>query len=679
MFKAILPSRRLWSGEESITPYPERNQPEPSKIDRFIAETWAALIFRLRRKGGRGLTRMADAVDALAAQFAGLDDAALRATAATLRGELTRHGFRPDIVARTFALVRETSARLLGLRHHRCQIMGGWAMLNGGLAEMETGEGKTITALLPAVTAALASHRVHIITVNEYLAERDGEQTRPIYEALGLTVGMVRREQQNTDRKAAYDRDVTFCTNSDLVFDYLRDRMALGRYRARPRLLVNELLLGQRGAAGSSLLLRGLHFVIIDEADSVLIDEARTPLILSAGDDEPDAPLYYRALAFARQLQRNVDFKIDETRHSVHLTLQGRKQLSHLVAREPGSAENFLWQSRRARDELLEQALTALHLFRLDKHYIVAEGKVQIVDEYTGRVMPDRSWERGLHQMIEAKEGCDISGQRMTQARITYQRFFRRYLKLSGMSGTIGEAAGELWAVYGLKVIRIPTHRPLRRRNLGTRLFANNADKWRTVVEQALHMRSIGRPVLIGTRSVAASEQVSRALAEAGRIEHEVLNARQDKQEADIVAAAGQPGRITVATNMAGRGTDIKLTADVIEAGGLHVIITEFHESARIDRQLFGRCARQGNPGTVEAIVSLEDELFRRFAGSRLWTIARTLVQATRSEFVSRLVGGLLRLIAQRNAERIHAKTRRETVEQDKRLDQSLAFAGKSE
>jgi preprotein translocase subunit SecA len=378
-------------------------------------------------------------------------------------------------------------------------------------------------------------------------------------------------------------------------------------------------------------------------------------------------------------LQRNVDFKIDETRHSVHLTLQGREQLSHLVAREPGSAENFLWQSRRARDELLEQALTALHLFRLDKHYIVAEGKVQIVDEYTGRVMPDRSWERGLHQMIEAKEGCDISGQRMTQARITYQRFFRRYLKLSGMSGTIGEAAGELWAVYGLKVIRIPTHRPLRRRNLGTRLFANNADKWRTVVERALHMRSIGRPVLIGTRSVAASEQVSRALAEAGRIEHEVLNARQDKQEADIVAAAGQPGRITVATNMAGRGTDIKLTADVIEAGGLHVIITEFHESARIDRQLFGRCARQGNPGTVEAIVSLEDELFRRFVGSRLWTIARTLVQATRSEFVSRLVGGLLRLIAQRNAERIHAKTRRETVEQDKRLDQSLAFAGKSE
>ncbi|SHL40202.1 protein translocase subunit secA [Bradyrhizobium lablabi] len=679
MFEAMRPSRRLWSGEESITPYPERNQPEPSKIDRFIAETSAALIFRFRRKGGSGLARMADAVDALAAQFAGLDDAALRATAATLRAELTRHGFRPDIVARTFALVRETSARLLGLRHHRSQIMGGWAMLNGGLAEMETGEGKTITALLPAVTAALASHSVHIITVNEYLAERDSEQTRPIYEALGLTVGVVRREQPNADRKAAYDCDVTFCTNSDLVFDYLRDRMALGRYRARPRLLVNELLLGQRRAAGSSLLLRGLHFVIIDEADSVLIDEARTPLILSAGDDEPDAPLYYRALALARLLQRNVDFKIDETRHSVHLTLQGRKQLSHLVAREGGSAENFLWQSRRACDELLEQALTALHLFRLDKHYIVAEGKVQIVDEYTGRVMPDRSWERGLHQMIEAKEGCEISGQRMTQARITYQRFFRRYLKLSGMSGTIGEAAGELWAVYGLKVIRIPTHRPLRRRNLGTRLFANNADKWRTVVERARHMRSIGRPVLVGTRSVAASEQVSRALAEAGRIEHEVLNARQDKQEADIVAAAGQPGRITVATNMAGRGTDIKLTADVVEAGGLHVIITEFHESARIDRQLFGRCARQGNPGTFEAIVSLEDELFHRFVGSQLWAIARTLVQATRSEFVSRLVGGLLRLIAQRNAERTHAKTRRETVEQDKRLDQSLAFAGKSE
>jgi preprotein translocase subunit SecA len=381
-------------------------------------------------------------------------------------------------------------------------------------------------------------------------------------------------------------------------------------------------------------------------------------------------------------LAADVDYKIDKSRHSVALTAQGRERLGELVAQKTWSEADFLWQSRRARNELIEQALTALHLFHLDKHYIVVDGKIQIVDEYTGRVMPDRTWERGLHQMIEAKEGRDISGQRKTTARITYQRFFRRYLRFSGMSGTIGEAAGELRAVYGLKVFRIPTHRRLRRRHLGTRLFATSTEKWAAVIEQAKRMAAAGRPVLIGTRSVQASEQVSRSLNEAG-LPHEVLNARQDKQEAEIVAAAGEAGRITVATNMAGRGTDIKLKPDVIEAGGLHVILTEFHESARIDRQLFGRCARQGNPGTVEAIVSLEDELFLRFVGPRLRRCTEFLLQRaecrSRHQFLSARLGGLLRSVAQRNAERMHARTRRETVEQDRRYDKSMAFAGKSE
>jgi preprotein translocase subunit SecA len=541
---------------------------------------------------------------------------------------------------------------------------------------METGEGKTITALLPAVTAALAGNFVHVITVNEYLADRDGEQTRPVYEALGLTVGMVRREQSTAARQAAYGCDVVFCTNSDLVFDYLRDRMALGHRRGRPRVMIDDFL--GRNSTSSSLLLRGLHFVIIDEADSVLIDEAKTPLILSGGDDEPDAGLYYLAREFARQLVAGTDYNIDESRNSVALTAQGRQYIGEMVALKTWSDSDFLWQSTRARNELIEQALTALHLFHLDKHYIVAEGKVQIVDEYTGRVMPDRTWERGLHQMIEAKEGCDISGHRKTQARITYQRFFRRYLRLSGMSGTVGEAAGELWAVYGLKVIRIPTHRPLRRRQLGTRLLATSAEKWLIVIERAKAMAAIGRPVLIGTRSVQASEQISTLLTEAG-LAHDVLNARQDKQEADIVAAAGGAGRITVATNMAGRGTDIKLKAEIIEAGGLHVILTEFHESARIDRQLFGRCARQGNPGSVEAVVSLQDELFLRFVEPRVRLCMEFLLRRWPNQSMSQRLGGLLRTVAQRNAERMHAKTRRETVEQDRRYDKSLAFAGKSE
>lgn len=676
MFDAVLRSRPLWPGDESIGPYAERSEPEQSKLDRFLAEAYAALSSRLRRDGSAKLARMADAVDALADEFAALADADLRGAADRIRIELTRHGFEAPWVARAFALIREVSARRLGLRHHRSQIMGGWAMLNGGLAEMETGEGKTITALLPAVTAALAGNFVHVITVNEYLADRDGEQTRPVYEALGLTVGMVRREQSTAARQEAYGCDVVFCTNSDLVFDYLRDRMALGHRRGRPRVMIDDFL--GRNSAGSSLFLRGLHFVIIDEADSVLIDEAKTPLILSGGDDEPDASLYYLAREFARQLVAGTDYDIDESRNSVALTAQGREHIGEMVALKTWSDADFLWQSTRARNELIEQALTALHLFHLDKHYIVAEGKVQIVDEYTGRVMPDRTWERGLHQMIEAKEGCDISGHRKTQARITYQRFFRRYLRLSGMSGTVGEAAGELWAVYGLKVIRIPTHRPLRRRHLGTRLLATSAEKWLVVIEGAKAMAAIGRPVLIGTRSVQASEQISTLLTEAG-LAHDVLNARQDKQEADIVAAAGGPGRITVATNMAGRGTDIKLKAEVIEAGGLHVILTEFHESARIDRQLFGRCARQGNPGSVEAIVSLQDELFLRFVGPRLRLCVKFLIERWPSQSMSQRLGGVLRVVAQRNAERMHAKTRRETVEQDRRYDKSLAFAGKSE
>jgi preprotein translocase subunit SecA len=680
MSDVVLRSRPLWQGEESIAPYAERSEPKQSKLDRFIVQAYAAVSSGLSRGGSARLGRMADAVDALGDEFAGVAEENLRSAAERIRIELTRHGFQPPLVARAFALIREVSARRLGLRHHRSQIMGGWAMLNGGLAEMETGEGKTITALLPAVTAALAGNFVHVVTVNEYLADRDGEQTRPVYETLGLTVGMIKREQSTAERRAAYGCDVVFCTNSDLVFDYLRDRMVLGHRRGRPRVLINDLL-GSK-AAGSSLLLRGLHFVIIDEADSVLIDEAKTPLILSGGDDEPDTGLYYLALEFARQMKAGIDYRIDESGHSVALTQQGRKRIGEMVALKTLSAADFLWQSRRARDELVEQALTALHLFRLDKHYIVVGGKVQIVDEYTGRVMPDRSWERGLHQMIEAKEGREISGQRKTMARITYQRFFRRYLRVAGMSGTVGEAAGELRGVYGLKVIRIPTHRPLRRRHLGTHLLASAAEKWSLVVERAKEMAAAGRPVLIGTRSVQASEQVSTLLSAAG-LAHDVLNARQDKQEAEIVAAAGGPGRITVATNMAGRGTDIKLAADVIESGGLHVILTEFHESARIDRQLFGRCARQGNPGTVEAIVSLDDELYLRFVGRRLRRTAELLLPPGRHQRphqrLSRGLGELLRRLAQRKAERMHAKTRRETVDQDLRYDRSLAFAGKSE
>jgi preprotein translocase subunit SecA len=332
-----------------------------------------------------------------------------------------------------------------------------------------------------------------------------------------------------------------------------------------------------------------------------------------------------------------------------------------------------LWAIRRAREELVQQALSALHFFRRDVQYIIADGKVQIVDEYTGRVMPDRSWERGLHQLIEAKENCAITERRHTLARTTYQRFFRRYLHLCGMTGTAIETAGELRAVYGLRVVRIPTNRPLRRTNLGTRIFGTAALKWNAVVPSANAATRQGRAVLIGTRSVHASEHVGELLLKAG-LRPVILNARQDRQEAEIVAGAGQLGRVTVATNMAGRGTDIQLHPDVRDAGGLHVILTEYHESRRIDRQLFGRAGRQGDPGSYESIVALDDELFQRFAGKRLLRIVTNGVRLTRK--VPPVIGRALRGYSQSRAERQHGRARRMTLAEDHRWTKALGFAG---
>jgi preprotein translocase subunit SecA len=371
-------------------------------------------------------------------------------------------------------------------------------------------------------------------------------------------------------------------------------------------------------------------------------------------------------------LERGAEFHVKGREHRVELTPAGRATVADLAAGLGG-----LWVSNRGREELIEQALAALHLYERDKQYVVQDGKVQIVDEYTGRILADRSWEQGLHQMIETKEQCEITGRRRTLARITYQRFFRRYLRLAGMTGTASEVAGELRAVYGLRVARIPTNRPIRRFAGGTRYLRTTEQKWSAVVVEVRRVsQEQGRPVLVGTRSVEASERLSLLLTQAG-LEHVVLNARQDRDEAEIVARAGEPGRVTVATNMAGRGTDIRLGTGVAESGGLHVILTEFHEAARIDRQLFGRTGRQGDLGSYEAIVSMDDDLFRLFAGA--------LVRLTDGLGLGRggalpvRVGAALRWAAQAAAERLHARMRREAVKLDKRLDKTLAFAGRPE
>ena len=651
--------------------YPERLDLKDGHVDRLIG----GLLGRWAQRGsGLRLLRLrqfAERVEALAGELPALATPALKARARSLRGVLVAGGLADAPAAECFALVSEVCSRLLGLRHYPVQMMGGYALLRGALAEMQTGEGKTLTAVLPAVTVALAGAPVHVITVNAYLARRDAEALAPVYEFFGLHIGLIVPDQDRVQRAAAYACDVTYCVNKDLVFDYLRDRIGQQRSRSGNRALLDEWLAGPYHVSTRPPLLRGLFYAIVDEADSVLIDEARTPLIISSDvDDAHGRGLYEQALALAAALERRAHYRLRPQERSIELTDAGRAAVAEFARGQPG-----LWAIARAREELVEQGLSALHLFQLDRHYLIADGKVRIVDECTGRVMADRSWERGLHQMIEVKEGLDLSKRRDTISRITYQRFFRRYLCLAGMTGTATEVAPEMRSVYALDVLRIPPNRPLIRRHLGQRVFLDGERRWAAVVERAAALRAAGRAVLIGTRSVAASELASQRLSAAG-LEHAVLNARQDGDEARIIAQAGQPGRITVATDMAGRGTDILLSPVVRDAGGLHVILSEFHDAARIDRQLFGRAGRQGDPGSCEAIVALDDELFVAHAGHlpgwlRAWGAADGLLPDR--------LARLLRLFAQTAAERQNSRIRRQTVEFDKRVERSLAFAGRGE
>jgi preprotein translocase subunit SecA len=650
-------------------PYGERAEGEDPWHDRAAEWLLATLVRPLRERLAnptRRLERIVPLVDAHEAELRLLSDPELRARARGLRARLRRQGFTRALAAECFALVREAASRTTGQRHYETQLMAGWALLQGRLVEMATGEGKTFAATLPACAVAFAGYPVHVITVNDYLASRDAQEMRPLYGFLGLDVGVVVQGQSPAQRRAAYSCAVTYCTNKELAFDYLRDRVALAQRASRLHLALE----GLRGepVRQDRLVLRGLHFGIVDEADSVFIDEARTPLILStvtrAREDEERC---YQALAAARRLSAGEHYLLERAERRAVLREAGKDYLDGLA--EAG------WEvadSVREREELVTQALSALYLFHRDQHYVVAEGKVQIVDESTGRVMPDRSWERGLHQLIEAKEGCALSERRETLARITYQRLFRRYLCLSGMTGTANEVAREVRAIYRLPVVRVPLHRPLRRAEHGALALPTRAAKWDAVAEAVRRLtQEEERPVLIGTRSVRASEELSAVLSAHG-IAHALLNAKQDRSEAEIVAQAGEAARVTVATNMAGRGTDIRLGEGVAASGGLHVILTEYHESRRIDRQLFGRCARQGDPGGCEAIVSLEDELFVvHVAALAGWARGLTTTPAW--------LLWLLRAVAQAGAERRNRSIRMQNLKLDRRLEKLLAFSGGGE
>lgn len=650
--------------------YPERHdQAPPELIERLGAASvgWLKRIWRAKGQQHRAIVaevgKAALAIDLIAR--AELPDSA-RDIALLLRSE----GLRLEHCACAFALVRRAARLTLNKAHFDVQLMGGWVMLQGMVAEMDTGEGKTLTATLPAATAALAGWSVHVITVNDYLVERDCAQMRPVYEALGLSVAAVTAEMSHAERCVAYACDIVYVSNKTIVFDYLRDRIVLGP-NATPMQLQFDRVAGAQ-AHSRRLLLHGLYFAIIDEVDSVLIDEARTPLIISAaagsGDDER---LAREALSMAGQLVVNVDYRIRRGERRILLTEAGRQRIIDCCHGRSG-----IWAIGIRREELTLRALSALHLYVRDEHYLVRDGKIQVVDEFTGRIMPDRSWSQGLHQIIEVKEGCAVTTVRNTLARISYQRFFRRYLRLSGMTGTAREVRAELGSSYDLPVVRIPTNLASQRVYFPIRIFHTNAQKWQAIAERVVALHARGVPVLIGTRSVSGSELATRLL-EAQGLTVAVLNAKQDASEAAIVAQAGEVGRITIATNMAGRGTDILLHPTVRLAGGLHVILTERHEAGRIDRQLAGRVARQGDPGGFEAILSLEDALLLQVQGHPIDHILRRLARkpgALGKWAMRTLIGH-----AQARTERLHSRVRSQLLKSDRATSDALSFTGRTE
>ncbi|MEP5763600.1 MAG: DEAD/DEAH box helicase [Halieaceae bacterium] len=645
--------------------YPQRLETELSPLERIVGE----LLNRVGRIGSWRRYRLADVVRRINQADAGLeemDDASLKQKLEELRYSLLRDGIKPDLVYSTFALIRQYAKRVLGMTYYDVQLFGGWVIVNGNMAEMATGEGKTFTCTLAAATAALAGVPVHVITTNEYLALRDAEEMGRLYEALGLSVAVVLETMSTSKKREAYLADIVYCTNKQIAFDYLRDRLMSRNQSGRLSLQFGDAY------QSDQLVLRGLCFAILDEADSVLIDEARTPLILSRmHEDEERRSVYEQALEFAEAMEEGRHFRLDHREQSLCLTDEARDWLSN-----QGAALEGVWCGARHREQLIRQALSALHFFEKDYHYLVRNAKVEIIDRSTGRVMADRSWQQGLHQLVELKEGCPMTGQRETLASIAYQRFFRRYLRLAGMSGTLQQVRGEMRSVYGQHVIPVPRHRPCLRRDLGCVLHGRSQDKWLAVFKLILEMHKTGQPVLVGTCSVRDSELLGKLLNRR-KLAYRILNARQDKEEAEIVATAGQHGQITLATNMAGRGTDIKLGPGVEELGGLHVICTECNEEHRVDQQLYGRSARQGNPGSYQRVLSLNDLIIQNTYPSWLLRLLGRYTIGGRS-LPDRLARCLIWL-PQRICNKRYRLQRREVARMDESLGKTLAYSGRGE
>ena len=630
----------------------------------------AGFISRLLPRRQR-FFRRARRVAAMEKLFADLSDAPLREAAGEMRGIFRRGRDGPDDLERAFALVREVARRQLGEKPFLVQVVGALAIQAGCIAEMATGEGKTLACTMPATVAGWRGRGCHVVTANDYLARRDAEWMRPVYDFCGLSVAYIEQGTPAEARREAYDADITYCSNKEVTADFLRDRLTMGKVRG-----LASALLAKIAAAGADqtgrLVQRGLHYAIVDEADSILIDEGVTPLIISGPAPNPEQVAAFRqAAGLAGQLAGRSDYRVNRRYREIDLTGAGKRHLAELA--EPVGG---VFSGARRREEFVSQALTAREFYLVGKQYVIDDGKVKIVDEFTGRLMPDREWRDGLHQAVEAKESLQVNPPKATHARVSFQRFFRMYRKLSGMTGTAAEARREFWQIYHLPVVVIPTDRPCLRKHLPDRVFATEPAKWAAIVEQIKRIHHAGQPILVGTRSVRASEHLSGLLGKEG-LAHQVLNAVRHAEEAQIVASAGQAGRITVATNMAGRGTDIKLGRGVADIGGLFVIASERHEAGRIDRQLFGRAGRQGDPGAAQAVVSLEDELVRRHAPHLSAALRRRFGQ-THGEVSSRLARRLFDH-AQRRAEKLALRQRKGVLRTDDWLDEYLGFAGREQ
>ena len=530
----------------------------------------------------------------------------MRKRSLSLRYRLKSHEPAERLLPEAFALVREAGRRTLNMRHFDVQILGGIAMHNRSIAEMQTGEGKTLTATLPLYLAALEGKGAHLATVNDYLARRDAEWMKPLYESLGITVGIVETQMNQNQRRKAYECDITYGTAKEFGFDFLRDRLLLRRIGEGQTDFLGGML-GMVSEGGERPVQRTPYFVLVDEADSILIDEARTPLIISALPSEAQliaVECYKWAAGVASQFIEDEHYDYDHERKSIELTAEGRRLVRNLPKPDEMHAVGMF-----SIYEYIERAVKVNREFFRDRQYVVREGEVGIVDEFTGRAAEGRKWRAGLHQAVEAaQDDVEVTAEAGQAARVTVQDYFHLYPHLAGMTGTGITSAGELKKIYKLRVVQIPTNRPAIRKRLEDRVFGTEEEKWHAIVDEVVEVHATGRPVLIGTRTIDKSEIISRMLKQRG-IEHEVLNANHIEEEAEIVAKAGRQGRVTVSTNMAGRGTDIKLGEGVHELGGLHVIMTEMHDSARIDRQLVGRCGRQGDPGCYRVYLALEDEL----------------------------------------------------------------------